>query len=62
MGFMATGGVFHDENVSHWWDQKHPLFTSNTCSENTIWETAAVHMSVSEEVIKKEVGRVNAPL
>ena len=23
MGFMATGGGFHDGNVSHWWDQKH---------------------------------------
>ena len=26
------------------------------------WETAAVHTSVTEESIRKETGRVNAPL
>ena len=25
MGFMAAGGIFHDGNASHWWDQKTPL-------------------------------------
>ena len=24
MGFMSTGGGFHDGNDSQWWDQKHP--------------------------------------
>ena len=28
MGFMAAGGGFCDENAYHWWDQKHPSFTS----------------------------------
>ena len=23
MRLMATGGRFHDGNVSHWWDRKH---------------------------------------
>ena len=22
--FVAVGGLFHDRNYSHWWDQKHP--------------------------------------
>ena len=22
IGFMVTGGVFHYENASHWWDKK----------------------------------------
>ena len=35
MIIMASGGGFHDGNVSHWWDQKHPSFTNQTCSENT---------------------------
>ena len=62
MGFMAEGGWFHDGNVSQWWDQKHPLFTSQTFSDNTNWETADMHMSVEEEAIRKVTGRVNAPL
>ena len=24
LGFMASGEVFNDGNVSHWWYQKHP--------------------------------------
>ena len=24
MGFMASVGVFHNGNASHWWDKKHP--------------------------------------
>ena len=51
MVFMASGVVFHDGNTYHWWDQKHPPFPSQTFSENTNWETAAVHMSVAEEAI-----------
>ena len=47
MGFMTAGGGFHDGNVSYWLDQKHPSFTSQTCSDNTNWETAAVRMSVT---------------
>ena len=32
MVFMEAGGGLHDLNASHWWDQKHPSFTSQTCS------------------------------
>ena len=62
MGFMASGGGFQDGNASHWWNQKHPSFPNQTCSENTNWETAAVHMSVAEEAIRKSTNRGNAPL
>ena len=62
MVFMATGGVFHDGNDSHWWDQKHPSFPSQSSSENNNWDTTAVHMSVLEEAIRKATGRVNYPL
>ena len=24
MGFMESGGGFHDGNDSYWWDHKHP--------------------------------------
>ena len=61
-GFMAAGGGFHDGNASHWWDQKHPSFPSQTCSENTNWKTTNVHMSVEKEAIRKTTVRVNDPL
>ena len=32
MGFMDAGGRFHDVNASHWYDQKHSSFPSQTCS------------------------------
>ena len=32
IGFMASGGGFHDVNASHWYDQKHSSFPSQTCS------------------------------
>ena len=35
MCFMDAGGVFHDLNFYHWWDQKHPSFPSHTFSDNT---------------------------
>ena len=28
MGFMATGGGFHDRNTSHWWDHPPPHLPS----------------------------------
>ena len=39
-----------------------PLISSQTCSENTNWETYSVHTSKTKEVIRKTTGRVNAPL
>ena len=30
MVFMDLGEGFHDGNYSHWWDQKHNSFTSQT--------------------------------
>ena len=62
IGSMAKGGGFNYGNVSHWWYQKHSSFISYNCSNNTNWETAAVHMSVTEEAIIKAKGRVNAPM
>ena len=62
MGFMAEGGEFHDGNVYHCWEKKHPSFPSYTFSEGTNWETAAVNMSVAEDAIRKSTVRVNAPL
>ena len=41
MGFMDAGGGFHSGNASHWWDHKQTSFPSQTCSDNTNWETAA---------------------
>ena len=62
-GFIASGGEYHEaRNFSHWLDQKCPSFNIQTYLENTIWETVAVHMSVSKEAIRKATGRVNAPL
>ena len=62
MGFMAAGGGFRDGDVYHWWYQKQPSFTIQTCSENTNWDTATVRMSVDEEDIRNTTGRVNAAL
>ena len=47
IGFMASRRGFYDRNISHLWDQKHPSFSIQTCSENTNSETAAVDMSVA---------------
>ena len=60
--FMASRGGFCDVNASHWWYQKHPLFTSQTFSDNISWETAIIHMSVAKEAIRKTTGRFNAML
>ena len=62
MGFMAAGGRFQDGKFSHFWDQKHSSFLSQNFSDNTNWETAAVHMNVVEGDIRKATGMVNAPL
>ena len=62
MGFMDTGRGFHYRNYFCWCDQKHPSFTRQTLSKNTNWETAALHMSVAEEVIRKAPGRINTLL
>ena len=57
MIFMASGGEIQEsENVSPWMDQKRSSFPSLTGIENTDWETAAVHMSVAEEAIRKAMG------
>ena len=61
MVFMVEGG-FHDGNSSHWWYQKHPSFTIQTFSYNINWGTAAVHMSVAKNSIRKAIVKVNAPL
>ena len=62
MVFMASGGGFHDENDSQWWNQKHTSFTNHNFSENIYWDTAAVCVSVAKEAIRKATGRVNDPL
>ena len=62
MGFIASGGGFHYGNSSHQCYQKHLSYPGQTCSDNTNWDTAAVHMSVSEESIRKATCRVNALL
>ena len=63
MVFMASGEEYHEaKNSSQWLDQKRSLFTSQNFSENTNWETAAIHMSVNEEATRKETGQVNTPL
>ena len=48
LGFMASGEVFNDGNVSHWWYQKQPSFNSQDFSEDTNWETTAIQTSVEE--------------
>ena len=48
MGFMSSGGLFDCENDSYWWDQKHPSFPRQNCSEITNWETVAMHISVAK--------------
>ena len=57
--FMASGEGFHDGNVSHWWDQKHFSIPIQNCSDNTNWETAAVHISVA---VRKSTDRFNDPI
>ena len=39
-----------------------PSFTSHNFSDNTNWETVAVHTSMAEAAIRKATGRVNASL
>ena len=63
MGFMDTGGEFHDaKNDSRWEYQKHPSFTRSTYSENNNWEAAVVCMSVSKEAKRNATGRFNVLL
>ena len=62
MGFMVSGGGFHYVDASYWLDQKHPSFISPTFSEDTNWDTSAMHMSVVKEEIIKSTFRFNAPL
>ena len=62
MGFMDVGGGFHDGNASHSCNQKHTSYPSHIFSENTNWQTASVHTSVTKEAIRKATGRVNDPL
>ena len=62
MVFMALGRKFHHDNVFYWWDQKHPSFSNQTCSDNTNWETVDVCMIVAEEAIREAAGRFNDPL
>ena len=62
MGFMASGGQFHDGNASHRADQKQSSFPRWPYSYNTNWVTAVVCMIVSKEVIRKATVRVDTPL
>ena len=63
LGFMASGGEYHKaRNNYHWLDQKHPYFTSPTCSDNTNWETETVCTSVDEYAIRKATSWVKAPI
>ena len=48
MGFVESGGEFHDGNTYHWADQKHPSFTRSTYLYNTNWETADVWTSMAK--------------
>ena len=50
MGMLLTGVI-----------KKH-RFTIHNFSENTNWETVAMHMSVAKETMRKETGRVNTPM
>ena len=60
MVLMDSQGEFHEaRNVSHWLYQKHHLFPSPTFSENTNWETAAVHLRVAKKFIRKARDRFN---
>ena len=52
MWFMASGREIQgSENISPFMDQKCSSSPSLTDTDNTNWETAAVHMSVAEEAI-----------
>ena len=63
MGFMASGGEFHESrNDSRWLYQKHPSFPILTGSDNSKWDTASVFMSVAEVSIRKATCRVNTSL
>ena len=43
-------------------DRKYSSFPSLAGTDNTNWETAGVHMSVSEEAIIKATDRSNTPV
>ena len=63
MGFMASGGEIQgSDNTPPWMGRKCSSFLSLTDTENTNWETAAVHMSVAEDAIRKATGRFNTPV
>ena len=49
MGFISSGGEIQvSENTPPWVDWKCSYFPSLTGTKNTKWDTAAVHMSISE--------------
>ena len=63
MGFVSSGGEFHEaKSDSHWLDYKNPSFPSPTCSDNSNWDSASMHIIVAKEAIRKAKGWVNAPL
>ena len=64
MVFMALGGEIQGpENAPPpCMDQKHSSFPSMNGTKNTNWETTDVHMSVSEDAIRKSTGRFNTPV
>ena len=62
MGFTESGGEIQgSENTSPWMDQKCSSFPSLTGTDNNNWETAAVHMRVAEEAMRKSTGMSNTP-
>ena len=63
IGFMELGREIQgSENTPPWMDRKRSSLPSLTGTNNTNWETAAVHLSVAENAIRRETGRFNAPL
>ena len=59
MGLMEAEVIVCGGNAAHWWNQNRPSFPSHTCSDIINWETAAVHMSLKEEAIRKATVRFN---
>ena len=63
MGLMASVVYSHETiNAYHWLDRKRLLFPSQNISDNTNWESEAVHVSLDEDAIIKATCRANAPL
>ena len=63
MGFIASGGEIQgSENTPPWMDRKHSSLPSLTGTENTIWETTAIFISMAEEAIRKATDRFNTPV